>query len=73
MTTKEAMVPMRDGARLHTGVCLPEENEDPLPVVLFRATRGVALNSLWAHVFVQAGYAYVMQSVRGCGDCEGDP
>ena len=73
MTTHETMVPMRDGVRLHTGVCLPEDQEGPLPVVLFRATRGLALNSLWARVFVQAGYAYVMQSVRGFGKSEGDP
>jgi uncharacterized protein len=73
MKTQEVMVPMRDGVRLHTGVCLPEVQEEPLPVVMFRATRGLTLNSLWARVFVQAGYAYVMQSVRGCGRSEGNP
>ncbi|MDP6778647.1 MAG: CocE/NonD family hydrolase [Candidatus Latescibacteria bacterium] len=72
MTTQDVMVPMRDGVRLHTGFCLPDGG-GPFATVMFRATRAVSLGSPWARVFVEAGYAYVMQSVRGFGKSEGDP
>jgi len=69
-TQQEFMVPVRDGARLHTVVALPE-GEGPFPVVLFRATwPSLNLKSGRAQRFVKAGYAYVMQSTRGYGKSE---
>ena len=75
MITQETMFPMRDGLGLHTCLALPE-GEGPFSVVLFRTAGNLSLKSLnsgRSRRFVEAGYVYVMQSVRGCGSSGGEP
>ncbi len=69
MTTKEDMVPMRDGIKLHTKIWRPAR-KCSYPVVL---TRGY-----WPEYgtdyerFTKADYVYVGQSTRGHGKSEGN-
>lgn len=65
------MVPMRDGVRLSTDIYRPSK-PGRYPVVLFRDAYGNgsgALNS--ARKWVDNGYVYVSQDVRGRHDSEG--
>ena len=41
----EAMVPMRDGVKLHTVVYRPKKQDGPLPIMLLRTPYGVDLGA----------------------------
>lgn len=66
----EAMVPMRDGARLHTVVFAPRDARGPLPILFSRTPYGVdekppaRLPARWA-ALAEDGYFFVQQSMRG--------
>ena len=47
----EAMVPMRDGVKLHTVIYRPKKQDGPLPIVLMRTPYGVDLGGplRWAN------------------------
>lgn len=62
-------VPMGDGVRLATTVCLPE-GDGPFPTVLVRT----AYNRIpgTGGEFTSRGYAYVVQDVRGRYDSQGE-
>jgi predicted acyl esterase len=62
-------VAMEDGTELVTDVHLPE-GEGPWPVVLMRSTYGRALAP--RDEFLSAGYALVVQDVRGMGESPGE-
>lgn len=64
------MVPMRDGVRLATDIYLPA-GEGRFPVVLRRTPYNKAGAAAVAKPFVDAGYAVVMQDVRGRYQSEG--
>lgn len=81
------MVPMRDGIRLATDVYLPSQGKPPYPVLLERTPYGKRGTNHGdrtradpvprpkpeiAAEFVAAGYAYVLQDVRGRHDSEGE-
>ena len=66
---EEAMVPMRDGVRLHTKVWR-SAGEEPRPVIFTRAY-WPGFRQDW-EPFTEAGYVYVGQSTRGHGESEGD-
>ncbi len=68
----DLLIPMRDGVRLYAALYRPD-SEGPLPTLLIRSPyssqhpRYVA----WAQRFAEAGYAVVMQDVRGRFESEG--
>jgi putative CocE/NonD family hydrolase len=73
---KDRLVPMRDGARLATDVYRPD-GASPVPVLLARTPYGkdgVAAGAERLDILraVQAGYAVVVQDVRGRYASEGD-
>ena len=83
---RDVMVPMRDGVHLACDVYLPEEVEDPLPVLLERTPynrRGTnhadcsaadpapRSKPEMAAEFARGGYVYVLQDCRGRFGSEG--
>jgi len=70
---REVMVPMRDGARLHTAVYAPKDQTRKWPVLIVRTPysatpygEGRFPNSLGpTREFVRRGYVFVVQDVRG--------
>ena len=68
------MAPMRDGARLHTSILLPDTEAGPWPTILLRTPymklRGGDVFQPF-RPFVQDGYALTVQSCRGTGQSEG--
>jgi uncharacterized protein len=69
---KEAMVPMRDGVKLHTEIYTPREAREPLPMLMIRTPYGVSggphaysrfLNGD-GHLYAD-GYIFVYQDIRG--------
>ncbi|MBV9083226.1 MAG: CocE/NonD family hydrolase [Acidobacteriaceae bacterium] len=74
----EAMVPMRDGVRLHTAIFVPKDYAGALPIIFTRTPYG-AINDpavLWSNPNVQAlapdGYIFVYQDIRGRFGSEGE-
>jgi len=69
-------VTMRDGVRLATDVYFQADVEKPSPVILVRTPYGRHTSRPLstehaASYFLTAGFAYVAQDCRGCGDSEG--
>ncbi|HNR30541.1 MAG TPA: CocE/NonD family hydrolase [Candidatus Hydrogenedentes bacterium] len=66
-------VPMTDGTRLATDVYLPE-GEGPWPAILLRSTYGrfFPMEGFLRRGERKAGYACVMQDLRGMGTSEGE-
>lgn len=66
--TKTELVPMRDGTKLATDIYLPE-GDGPFPAIVIRTPypRGDSSDS----EFLKAGYAVVVQSLRGRFGSEG--
>jgi hypothetical protein len=74
-TVTEAMVPMRDGVRLHTKIFVPTERKEPLPCLLLRTPYGIGdaadrLDSHW-NTLAADGYIFVFQDIRGKFGSEG--
>ncbi|HXJ92519.1 MAG TPA: CocE/NonD family hydrolase [Terriglobia bacterium] len=74
----DAMIPMRDGVRLHTEIYRPKNNEEALPFLLERTPYGThdddhgyarALN--FYKELIQDGYIVVIQDIRGRFKSEG--
>src|SRR5262249_39556387 len=65
-------VPMRDGVKLYADVYRPQR-EGKFPVLVVRTPYGVQRDGMHATVihFAQAGYAVVVQDVRGRYESEG--
>jgi hypothetical protein len=73
----EAMIPMRDGVRLHAVVLKPADIAGPLPFLILRTPYGVdGVNgtSFFASrpELARAGYIYVAQDIRGRFKSEGE-
>jgi putative CocE/NonD family hydrolase len=72
----EAMVPMRDGVKLHAVILRPQDIKDPLPILLTRTPYGVDGTSC-ASFFAERpelardGYIYVAEDIRGRFKSEG--
>ena len=65
-------VPMRDGVRLSADIYFPRDQLGPFPVILGRTPYNNASESVESYIFfVQHGYVFVAQDVRGCADSEG--
>jgi len=74
-TVTDAMIPMRDGVRLHTKILMPKERREPLPFLLRRTPYGV---EAWQGSFATYlrdlaadGYVFVFQDIRGRFGSEG--
>jgi uncharacterized protein len=75
-----AMIPMRDGARLHTTVYVPDSAGGPLPIILTRTPYGISgtdfmgrggpYRAAYAELAAD-GYIFVFQDIRGRYDSEG--
>jgi len=74
-TTRNVMVPMRDGVRLATDIYRPVGAGDRLPVVLIRTPYNKTANrggtNVTAEMFAGQGYVAVAQDVRGQYESEG--
>ncbi len=74
----DAMIPMRDGAKLHTEIYVPKDAKEILPFFLTRTPYGLAddprgysrLLGLYKEMFAD-GYIFVFQDIRGRYGSEG--
>ena len=74
-TKTDAMIPMRDGARLHTVIFVPREAQGPLPILLERTPYGArddekSLRERYWHLIAD-GYIFAFQDIRGRFKSEG--
>ena len=73
---EEAMIPMRDGVKLHAVILRPTDTHDALPFILSRTPYGVdwansdAINAARTEL-AQSGYIFVMEDIRGRYKSEG--
>ena len=69
----DLLIPMRDGVRLYAALYRPA-TDDPLPTLLIRSPYSSQHPRYvdWAQRFARAGYAVVMQDVRGRFESEGE-
>ena len=72
-TRAEAMVPMRDGARLFTVILSPRQAASPLPLLMTRTPYGAAgpVNMTHYAELARDGYVFVIQDIRGRHQSEG--
>jgi putative CocE/NonD family hydrolase len=74
---REAMIPMRDGARLQTVILTPRNPRGPLPILIDRTPYGVPAQAAVAKGLPAAqrwrseNYIYVQQNIRGRFKSEG--
>lgn len=73
---REAMIPMRDGVRLHTLIFTPQNAREALPILLRRTPYGAdVINASFINrrykEFVKDGYIFVIQDIRGRYRSEG--
>jgi uncharacterized protein len=66
----EAMIPMRDGVKLHAVILIPSDIAEPLPILIQRTPYGVDETSRsWFFAnrpeLARAGYIYVGEDIRG--------
>jgi putative CocE/NonD family hydrolase len=66
----EAMIPMRDGVKLHAVILKPTDIAAPLPILMQRTPYGVdSTNSAWFFAtrpeLARDGYIYVGEDIRG--------
>jgi putative CocE/NonD family hydrolase len=74
-TRTEAMIPMRDGVKLHTVIFAPREAREPLPILLERTPYGarddeMGLRARYPHLIAD-GYIFAFQDIRGRFKSEG--
>ena len=71
----EAMIPMRDGVKLHTTIFVPRGVHAPLPFLFTRTPYGIAgaANALSRYygAFANDGYIFAFQDIRGRYTSEG--
>jgi len=67
---EEAMIPMRDGVKLHAVILRPTETKEALPFLMQRTPYGVdgydsdGINGRYTEL-AQSGYIFVMEDIRG--------
>ncbi|MBO9714442.1 CocE/NonD family hydrolase [Sphingomonas sp.] len=75
---REAMIPMRDGVKLHTVILIPRDAKGPLPILFSRTPYGAqnqapaSMPRNWA-ALAKDGYIFVTQDMRGRYQSEGGP
>lgn len=70
-SAKTYMVEMRDGVKLATDVYLPSDRKETCPAMLLRTPYNKSGNAALADAVVRAGYAFVVQDMRGRFASEG--
>jgi putative CocE/NonD family hydrolase len=74
-TVTEAMVPMRDGVRLHTKIVAPKDHKQRLPFLMLRTPYGIGdvqeRPGLSLKTLADDGYIFVFQDIRGKFGSEG--
>ena len=74
-TVSDAMIPMRDGVRLHVKIFTPKDQREPLPIIMKRTPYGVegaAGNfTTYLKTLADEGYIFVFQDIRGKYGSEG--
>ncbi len=74
-SVSDAMIPMRDGVRLHTKIFTPKEAAGPLPIILLRTPYGVedAAGNFKSYLkaLAEDGYIFAFQDIRGKFGSEG--
>ncbi len=73
----EAMIPMRDGVKLHTVILKPADISTPLPFLIQRTPYGADGTSRASFSYsrpelARGGYIYVVQDIRGRYKSEGE-
>ena len=71
------MIPMRDGARLHTTIYRPAAAHEDLPILMLRTPYGIQRRAAgyfpaYMKELVAEGYIIVFQDIRGRYDSEGE-
>jgi len=77
-TKSDVMIPMRDGAKLHTEIYTPKDSKEALPFFITRTPYGLSdddqgysrLLNLYPEMFAD-GYIFVFQDIRGRYGSEG--
>src|ERR1017187_5690171 len=74
-TKTEAMIPVRDGVKLHTVIFAPRDARERLPILLERTPYGAMageqdLRARYAHLIAD-GYIFAFQDIRGRFTSEG--
>src|SRR5271170_6207957 len=73
---QDAMIPTRDGVKLHAVILIPKNSTDPLPILLERTPYGVndytsdTVNARYSEL-VHDRYIFVFQDIRGRYKSEG--
>ena len=73
----EAMIPMRDGVKLHAVILKPADIKTPLPILMQRTpygvngTKGASFFSYYS-ALARDGYIYVAEDIRGRYKSEGE-
>lgn len=75
-TRQEAMIPMRDGIKLHAVILRPAGDKEPLPFLMERTPYGVDEVTPGAVTYrytelAQSGYIFVFEDIRGRYKSEG--
>ncbi|MEP6689536.1 MAG: CocE/NonD family hydrolase, partial [Gemmatimonadaceae bacterium] len=74
-TMREEMVPMRDGAKLHTTIFTPKNQAGALPIIFERTPYGIAGAAgsfrFYMKELADEGYIFVFQDIRGRYSSEG--
>jgi hypothetical protein len=74
-TVSDAMIPMRDGVRLHTKIFVPKDQRQPLPFIMKRTPYGIERSAGLFRGYFKAladeGYIFVFQDIRGKFGSEG--
>jgi putative CocE/NonD family hydrolase len=75
LTKSDAMIPTRDGVKLHTVIFKPGNAAEPLPILLERTPYGApgdekAVRARYAHLAAD-GYIFAFQDIRGRFTSEG--
>ena len=75
-TCREVMIPMRDGIKLHTVICIPRHQTEKLPFLMIRTPYGVGAGRSpekgdYTKALAEEGYIFVSQDIRGRYQSEG--
>jgi uncharacterized protein len=74
-STSEAMIPMRDGIKLHTRIFRPKDQHQDLPIIFLRTPYGIASSERnfvsYLKALAEEGYLFVFQDIRGKFGSEG--
>ena len=74
-TVRDEMIPMRDGARLHTRIFAPKDQREPLPFLMNRTPYGIGgIEGRFDAAYkalADEGYVFVFQDIRGKFGSEG--